>query len=261
MSILGVIPARLKSTRLPRKVLLAETGKPLIQHVYEGARKARRIDRIVVATDDAEVVAACKAFGAEAVMTSPDCACGTDRVAEAAHKFPDAKLVLNIQGDEPEMNGVALDRLVAAMTAPGCDAQMGTIATPWPMDVPVETPGFVKVVTDKNGYALYFSRSVIPHVRDAAAGASAVTAQTGKSGASVTALYRKHVGLYAYRREFLLEFATWPPSALELAESLEQLRAIEAGVRVLVTDAEYVGQEVNTPEDYAAFVKRYKSSH
>jgi len=259
MSVLGVIPARLKSTRLPRKVLLAETGKPLIQHVYEGACKAKLIDRVVIATDDEEVVRACRSFGAQAVMTSPDCACGTDRVAEAARHFPESTLILNVQGDEPEMDGVALDKLVGAMLKPGCNALMGTISTPWPEGVALETPGFVKVVTDREGYALYFSRSVIPHVRDAAAGNLAAQALTGKAGAPVASLYRKHVGLYAYRRDFLLEFATWKPSPLELAESLEQLRAIEAGVKILVAHAEYVGQEVNTAEDYAGFVAREKA--
>jgi 3-deoxy-manno-octulosonate cytidylyltransferase (CMP-KDO synthetase) len=237
--VLAVIPARLASTRLPRKVLLNRTGKPLIQHVWEGAKACDAIDRIVVATDAEEVAMAVQAFGGEAVMTSPACASGTDRVAEAAAGFADAEIIVNVQGDEPEMSSKPLYALVEGMRARP-DAAMGTVAVPWPDEVPVTEPGFVKVVTDQQGNALYFSRSPIPHYRD-----------EGGDRA-----YLKHVGLYAYRAPFLQQFAQLAPTPLEKAEALEQLRALEHGHRIAVFTTEYRGYEVNTPADYEAFVER-----
>ena len=240
MSVLGIIPARLASTRLPRKVLLDRTGKPLIQHVWEGAKACSAIDRIVVATDAEEVVRAVKKFGGEAVMTSPDCASGTDRVAEAARHYPDAEIVVNVQGDEPEMSPEPLTALVKGMKAKP-EAEMGTIVVPWPDEVPLTEPGFVKVVTDRNGYALYFSRSPIPFYRDAG-----------------ERTYVKHVGLYAFRAPFLQKYASLPQTPLEKAEALEQLRALEHGHRIAVFMSRYKGYEVNTPADYEAFVARQK---
>lgn len=240
-NVLAVIPARLASTRLPRKVLLNETGKPLIQHVWEGAKACDAIDRIVVATDAEEVIKAVEAFGGEAVMTSPECASGTDRVAEAASKFPAAEIVVNVQGDEPEMSSKPLYALVEGMKAKP-DAEMGTIAVPWPDEVPLTEPGFVKVVTDRKGYGLYFSRNAIPHYRDAAREQK----------------YLKHVGLYAYRARFLQKYAQLPQTPLEKAEALEQLRALEHGHRIAVFVTEYKGYEVNTAADYEAFVARQK---
>lgn len=236
-SVLAVIPARLASTRLPRKVLLDRTGKPLIQHVWEGAKACPLIDRIVVATDAEEVADAVAAFGGESVITSPECASGTDRVAEAARSLPGYDVILNIQGDEPEMTPEPLATLVEGMRA-NAKAEMGTIAVPWPEGTPLEEPGFVKVVTDSRGYALYFSRSVIPYARQ------------GK------ATLLKHVGLYAYRGAFLQQYCKMPQTPLELTESLEQLRALENGHRIAVFVSKYHGYEVNTPEDYEAFVKR-----
>ena len=206
-NVLAVIPARLASTRLPRKVLLDETGKPLIQHVWEGAKTCEAIDRIVVATDAEEVMKTVEAFGGEAILTSPACASGTDRVAEAAAKFPEAEIVVNVQGDEPEMSSKPLYALVEGMQAKP-DAEMGTIAVPWPSDIPLSEPGFVKVVTDRKGYALYFSRSAIPHYRDG----------------GNKQRYLKHVGLYAYRARFLQRYAQMQQTPLEQAEALEQLR-------------------------------------
>jgi 3-deoxy-manno-octulosonate cytidylyltransferase (CMP-KDO synthetase) len=235
--VLAVIPARLASSRLPGKVLLDRTGKPLIQHVWEGARACPLIDRLIVATDAEPVVRAVEAFGGEAVMTSPDCASGTDRVAEAARHVPDAEIVLNIQGDEPEMTTAPLNALVNGMLADP-QADMGTIAVPWPEDVPESDPGCVKVVTDLRGRALYFSRSPVPYFRDG-------------GGERL-----KHVGLYAYRAEFLQTLAALAPTPLEQAEALEQLRALEHGYSIAVFRCEYQGHEVNTPEDYEAFVAR-----
>jgi 3-deoxy-manno-octulosonate cytidylyltransferase (CMP-KDO synthetase) len=236
-SVLAVIPARLASTRLPRKVLLDRTGKPLIQHVWEGAKACPVIDRIVVATDAEEVAEAVRRFGGESAITSPECASGTDRVAEAARAIPGYDIVLNIQGDEPEMTPEPLTALVEGMRA-NPQAKMGTIAVPWPADASPAEPGFVKVVTDAHGFALYFSRSVIPYARHG------------------EAALLKHVGLYAYRGDFLQQYCAMPQTPLELTEGLEQLRALENGHRIAVFVSRYRGYEVNTPEDYEAFVRR-----
>jgi len=259
--VVAIIPARLASSRLPRKVLLAETGKPLIQHVYEGTAKAQGIDLVVVATDDQEVVDACKTFGAQAVMTSPECASGTDRVAEAATHFPGAKIVLNVQGDEPEMDARVLEALVKVMLEDTSDAEMGTVATPWPSDLPLDVPGNVKVVCDAQGNALYFSRSPIPYIRDAATQDDRLHPQRSLTSAAQKARYRRHIGLYAFRGDALQRFAAMPPSPLEELEALEQLRALDAGWKIRVAEVEYRGMEVNTPEDYAAFVERQKKAN
>jgi 3-deoxy-manno-octulosonate cytidylyltransferase (CMP-KDO synthetase) len=251
MTVLAVIPARLASTRLPRKVLLDRTGKPLIQHVWEGAKACPLIDQIVIATDAEEVFAAVTSFGGQAVMTSPECASGTDRVAEAARNFLNAQVIVNVQGDEPEMTAEPLTALVQGMLATP-DAEMGTIAVPWPAGVPVHEPGFVKVVTDTAGYALYFSRNVIPHYRDTPAATPESPRDDGQPR------YLKHVGLYAYRATFLQHFASLSPTPLERAEGLEQLRALENGHGIAVFLSEYQGYEVNTPADYKAFVARQK---
>ena len=249
MSILAIIPARLTSTRLPRKVLLAATGKPLVQHVYEGVRACPAIDRVVVATDAEEVAAVVRGFGGEAILTSPACASGTDRVAEAMQKLPRARLVINVQGDEPEMTAEPLTALCEGMLARPRSV-MGTIATPWPQEVPLEEPGFVKVVVDARGDALYFSRSPIPFYRDNPHAPAHVSQPDGRSR------YLKHMGLYAFRPRFLREFAQLPPTPLEAAESLEQLRALEHGFKIAVFVSRYAGREVNTPTDYDAFVSR-----
>jgi 3-deoxy-manno-octulosonate cytidylyltransferase (CMP-KDO synthetase) len=250
--VLGIIPARLASSRLPRKVLLDRTGKTLIQHVWEGAKASSGIDKIVVATDAQEVVDAVSAFGGEAVLTSPDCVSGTDRVAEAARHFPDYGIILNIQGDEPEMSPEPLTALVAGMTArrDGEEIKMGTIAVPWPAGVSIHEPGFVKVATDQQGFALYFSRNPIPHYRESAQVAPHENRDDGQPR------YLKHVGLYAFRSGFLQKYAALPQTPLEKSEMLEQLRALEHGHRIAVFLSQYHGYEVNTPADYEAFVAR-----
>ncbi len=247
--VLAVIPARLASTRLPRKVLLDKTGKPLIQHVYEGAKACKLIDQVVVATDAQEVAKVVASFGGESVMTSEACASGTDRVAEAARKFPKATLVINVQGDEPEMSPVPLTALVAGMKKMS-KAMMGTIVTPWPSGVPLNEPGFVKAVLDREGYALYFSRAAIPFYREHPNLPPEGTREDGQPR------FLKHVGLYAFRPTYLQEFAKLPQTPLEKAESLEQLRALENGARIAAFISEYRGYEVNTPADYEAFVAR-----
>jgi len=225
--------------RLPGKPLLAESGKPLVVHTLESARRARCAARVVVATDDARIAAAVRAAGGEAAMTSPDCRSGTDRVAEAARGIPGEDLVLNCQGDEPEVDPAALDALAAAMEADPA-IEMGTLAAPLGAESEAAAPQVVKVVSDARGFALYFSRSPIPFRRDPAGPARAL----------------RHVGVYAFRRAFLERFASLPATPLERTESLEQLRALENGVRIRVVPVDRAPPGVDTREDYDAFVRR-----
>ena len=247
MEILAVVPARFASTRLPGKPLLSDTGLPLICHVVQAARAARRLDRIVVATDDARIYDAVITFGGEAVMTRADHPTGTDRVAEVAADRPEAGIVVNLQGDEPEITGAALDLVIATLQAdPG--APMATLATPIRDAAIYRDPSCVKVVRARSGRALYFSRSPIPHHRDG-------------PPADDSGLALLHLGLYAYRREFLLELAAMPPSPLEGAEKLEQLRVLEAGRPIAVGVVEEPSVGIDTPEDYRRFVERWQAAH
>ena len=234
-----IIPARYASTRLPGKPLLAQTGKPLIQHVVEAVRAARNVRQIVVATDDERIAAAVAAFGGHAVMTRADHACGTDRLAEAAAilGLADEDVVLNVQGDEPDIPAACVDSLVDLLTASG--APMATLATPLAPDRAGD-PNRVKVVLAADGTAMYFSRAKIPHDRDAA----------GRTN------YLLHLGVYAYRVGFLKWFAACPQTPAELSEKLEQLRALETGHKIAVAVVDYDGAGIDTPEDYAAFVRR-----
>lgn len=234
---LGIIPARYGSTRLPGKPLVPLAGKPLVQHVWERARRARRLAGLVVATDDERIATVVTGFGGLAVMTSPGHASGTDRLAEVA-RSRSAALYVNIQGDEPLLDPADVDTLVDGL-ARDPSSPMGTLAVPLADPREAEDPNVVKVVCDATGRALYFSRARIPHPRNP---------ETGTPGAA----WRKHIGIYAYRREFLLEFASWPPTPLETMEGLEQLRALERGgaIRVFPARGRYLG--VDTPEDVAA---------
>ena len=240
MSVIAIIPARYASVRLPGKPLLAETGRPLIQHVVDAVAAAKSVDRIVVATDDSRILQTVEAFGGEAILTSEDCASGTDRLAEAAGKLGLASddIVINIQGDEPEMSGECIDRLVALMTE--TDAPMATLATPLP-DNEARDPNKVKVVCSVAGKAMYFSRSPIPHDRDG-------------TGAD----YLLHLGIYGYRAGFLQTFTSLPPSPGEQTEKLEQLRALEYGYAIAVAVVDYAAHGIDTPADYAAFVARHR---
>jgi 3-deoxy-manno-octulosonate cytidylyltransferase (CMP-KDO synthetase) len=240
-----VIPARMASVRLPGKPLLAETGMPLVVHTWVQARLCQRATRVVVATDDVRIADAVRHHGGEAVMTSAACATGTDRVAEAARACPGPDLILNLQGDEPEIEPRDLDALLEAMEAEP-DVSMGTLAAPLSPDDAV-SPSTVKVVTSVRGDALYFSRAIIPFHRDGATGATAAAAP------------RRHVGVYAFRREFLDGFAALPPTPLERTEMLEQLRALEHGHRIRVVDVTSAPAGIDTPEDYAAFVARWRA--
>lgn len=218
MRIIGVIPARYQSTRLEGKPLADILGKSMVQHVYERARRAACLDDVVVATDDERIRSAVVNFGGKAVMTRPDHRSGTDRVAEVARQM-DAAIVVNIQGDEPMLDPAMLTE-VAAPFRSGTDAGVVTLKKRLVHESAFEDPGVVKVVTDPAGYALYFSRSLIPYPRQ----------RTPRFAVF------EHVGLYAYTRDALMRLAALPPSELEEIESLEQLRALENGIRIVVVE-------------------------
>lgn len=242
-----VIPARLASTRLPQKLLLSDTGKPLIRHTYEAASRAKRPSGVCVATDHEEILRAVEAFGGLARMTNPQAACGTDRVAEIAAEMPDVDIFVNVQGDEPELAGTSID-LVVSLLEGAPDAVMATLATPIRRRDQLEDPASVKVVFDAGSRALYFSRSVIPHPRDW----NDLLLTTDPPH------FFQHVGLYAYRREFLLRLAAMPQSRLEKTEKLEQLRVLEAGYGILVGVVDEPTFGIDTPADYRAFVERHR---
>lgn len=241
-----VIPARLASTRLPRKLLLAETGKPLIQHTYEAARRASRPEGLCVAADHDEIYQVVRAFGGDAQMTDPAAASGTDRVAEVARRMPDYDIFVNVQGDEPEIAGRAIDLAVELLEA-DASASMSTLATPIRSRAQFDDPACVKVVFDRSGRALYFSRSPIPCPREW---------DDRWLTADPPCLYQ-HVGLYAYRRDFLLRLAEMPPSRLEQIERLEQLRVLEAGHAIVVGTIDEPSFGIDTPADYRTFVAKH----
>jgi 3-deoxy-manno-octulosonate cytidylyltransferase (CMP-KDO synthetase) len=236
---LGVIPARYASTRLPGKPLASLAGKPLVQHVWEKARAAKRLGAVIVATEDERIANVVRGFGGEVAMTSPEHATGTDRVAEVARDRREA-IVVNIQGDEPLADPADIDTLVEGLAADDA-AMMATLAVPLDDRRAADDPNVVKVVCDASGRALYFSRALIPWPRN--------VAPIDPSADAPRAAWQQHIGLYAFRRQFLMEFASWPSSALERMEGLEQLRALERGhaIRVLPARGRYLG--VDTPED------------
>jgi len=240
-----VIPARLASTRLPRKLLLAETGKTVLQHTYEAACQAQQPAGVCIAADHAEISSAARKFGAEVIMTSPDAASGADRVAEVAAGLDDVDIIVNVQGDEPEIEPAAID-LVVSLLAENPAAPMATLATPIRSRELLEDPSCVKVVSDINGRALYFSRSVVPHARE----------WRDELLQQEPPLFFQHLGLYAYRREYLLKLSQLPPSALEQTEKLEQLRVLSAGDAILVGVVQQAAPGIDTPADYQAFVAR-----
>jgi len=231
--VVGVIPARWGSTRLPGKSLVSICGKPLIQWVVEGARRSSSLNRLMVATDDARIRDTVERLGVEAVMTRPDHPSGTDRVAEAVAGM-EAEVVINVQGDEPLIDPLLIDRLADRMLADD-SWDMATAAAPFARGEDRADPSLVKVVFDREGRALYFSRAPIPHVRE--------------QHDAEDARHWCHVGIYAYRRAFLEKLVATPPCMLELAERLEQLRALFIGGRILVLPVEEKGRGVDTPED------------
>ena len=237
MLVIGVIPARFASVRFPGKPLAPLAGRPMVLHVWETARAARRLGRVVVATDDARIVACVREAGGEAVMTSPGAASGTDRVAEVARAMP-ADAYVNLQGDEPLMPAENVDRAVDALLAePG--RSLATLAISAGREAAAD-PDCVKVAVARDGRALYFSRSPIPYFRN------------GEPS------YRKHLGIYAYRASTLAEVAALPPSPLERAESLEQLRWLEAGYTIWVGEAAGDSIGVDTPADLANAERRLR---
>ncbi len=245
MAVYGVIPARLQSTRLPRKLLLDQTGRPLIQYVYEAARHVPELTDVLVAADSHEIAAVVQNFGGRCELTREHPS-GTDRIAEVVRRcLPDAEIVVNIQGDEPEIDPASISALVKLLNDEPT-AQMATLATPLQRIEQVEATSCVKVVRAGDGRALYFSRSVIPHCRDRDLAKVLVEEHP----------WLLHIGIYAYRRNFLLQLSQLPPSPLEQLEKLEQLRALEAGARIQVGIVEHRSVGIDTPEDYAAFVNR-----
>jgi 3-deoxy-manno-octulosonate cytidylyltransferase (CMP-KDO synthetase) len=233
--VLAVIPARFGASRFPGKPLAILWGKPLLQHVWERARAAPGIDELAIATDDTRIATAAGGWGASVEMTSADCASGTDRVAEVARRRPDAAIILNIQGDEPELDGDAVGRLLAVMHSEPATT-MGTLAHVEADESALRAPDVVKVGVDAGGVALYFTRRwPVPEPRG---------------------VLLRHVGVYAFTRGFLLEFASWPPGRLEREERLEQLRALERGVRIRVVAGARPFAGIDTPEQLAALERR-----
>lgn len=234
MNITAVIPARYASTRLPGKPLLEIAGKPMIQHVYERAQKAELVNRVIVATDDDRIFDAVKRFGGEAVMTSDAHKSGTDRLAEVASSL-ESDIIVNVQGDEPMIDPDMIDEAIRPLIGDG-SIVMGSLKAEIQDEAELNNPNIVKVVVDKNDFALYFSRYSIPYFRDA----PPVSSPKG---------HFKHIGLYVYRREFLLEYAGLPQTPLEEAEKLEQLRALENGYRIKVPTTRFQSVGVDTEED------------
>jgi 3-deoxy-manno-octulosonate cytidylyltransferase (CMP-KDO synthetase) len=228
--ILGVIPARFASSRFPGKPLATIAGKPMLQHVFERASQARYLTRLVIATDDERIRDAARAFGAPVLMTRSDHASGTDRVAEVA-SADRAEIIVNIQGDEPLIDPAAVDAAALALLADP-DLPMATLKRTIDNPEDISNPNVVKVVTDRFENAIYFSRSPIPYVRE-----------------GCSTLHAKHIGLYVYRRDFLLKYSDLPVGPLEQAERLEQLRALENGYRIRVAETEYDSLGVDTPQD------------
>ena len=224
-------------------MLAADTGKPLVQHVVEQVKKAKRIRNVIVATDDQRIVQALKPFGTIVTMTAPEHQSGTDRIWQVVREWP-GELIVNVQGDEPEIEPETIDGLVERMESSEDD--MATAATPFPAGTDPNDPNLVKVVAGIDGHALYFSRSPIPFRRDAG--------DPENSGGQPA--YYLHLGVYAYRWDFLRDFTSWKPSPLEQTEKLEQLRALEHGRSIYVLKVARATHGIDTPEQYAAFVRR-----
>jgi 3-deoxy-manno-octulosonate cytidylyltransferase (CMP-KDO synthetase) len=260
----AIIPARYDSVRLPGKALLEIAGKPMICWVVERALAARNVARAIVATDDERIFKAVNSAGYEVVMTSRDHASGTDRIAEVAAALPDTEIVVNVQGDEPLVSPLTIERAVEALYERGTGEQgnwgrgkgerateeTGIVTTWEPIASAAEVlnPDVVKIVVDGNGRAVYFSRSPVPYPRDAVRRNGSIE-EALENEPSLLAGFRKHTGLYVYRREVLVAFAKWPQTELERSESLEQLRALEHGVRIQAIKASTSSIGVDTIDD------------
>ncbi|MBN1621164.1 MAG: 3-deoxy-manno-octulosonate cytidylyltransferase [Endomicrobiales bacterium] len=234
--VVGIIPARYGSTRLPAKPLLLVKGKYLIEHVYRQVKKSKKLDDVIIATDDIRIVTAARKFGAKVALTSKSCSSGTDRLAEVAKKIEKkADVLINIQGDEPKISPVLIDKLASELLRDS-DLDMVTAAYPIKNSAELDDPNVVKVVLNKNSNALYFSRYCIPFKREDAVKTS-------------SKLWLKHLGIYGYRRKFLLKYSSWKQTPLEKIEKLEQLRVLENGhkIKVIISRKDSFG--VDTPED------------
>jgi 3-deoxy-manno-octulosonate cytidylyltransferase (CMP-KDO synthetase) len=234
---------------LPDKLLLRDTGRTVLEHTYRAALEARLPEAVVIATDDGEIFREARRFGAEVVMTSERCPSGTDRAAEAILRYPSAEIIVNLQGDEPEINPAAIDRLIESLQSDAL-ASMATLATPIRTRAQLEDPACVKVVFDRAGRALYFSRSAIPHPRQWSD--ELLTAEP--------AHFYQHLGVYAYRRALLLRLAELEPGRTEQLEMLEQLRVLEHGEAIAVVEVDEATRGIDTPADYAAFVARQRAA-
>ena len=260
MKVWVLIPARYGSTRLAGKVLAKDTGKFLIQHTYEQACLAGLADRVIIAADDEKIVAAAESFGAECILTSVEHKSGTDRIAEAVKKIADSNnveptgkeklnaddIIVNLQGDEPEIDPENIDFLAELLiNNPDYPMAMATLAAEFTTPEQIADPNIVKVILDSKDRAIYFSRAPIPYDRE-------------KAGIGGIQQYLRHIGIYAYRKEFLLKITALSQSPLETTEKLEQLRAIENGFAILVGKVKHTCDGIDTPEQYAAFVARQK---
>jgi len=243
-----VIPARLESTRLPRKLLLRETGKSLLRHTYEAASQAELPETVLVAADHAELAEEVKSFGGNVELTDPLAENGTDRVAEIANLMGDFEVFVNVQGDEPEISARSIDQLVHSL-AKHPDTPMATLATPIHDRRRLDDPNCVKVVFDNSGRAMYFSRSAVPFARD----------WSDDYLSADPPMFYQHLGIYAYRREFLLKIPRLPKTRLEQLEGLEQLRVLEAGYSIQIAVVNETSKGIDTEDDYAEFVKRFEN--
>jgi 3-deoxy-manno-octulosonate cytidylyltransferase (CMP-KDO synthetase) len=251
-SIIAVIPARYGSTRFPGKALALIKDRPMIQWVYERTKRSSLINRVIVATDDNRILETVKSFGGEGVMTSPMHPTGTDRIAEVARNI-DCDIVVNVQGDEPLIRHEMIDQAIAPLVNDNT-IPMGTLCRKIESRDEAFDPNVVKVVFDKNGFALYFSRAPIPWDREGWSGRNDLRDLPYRD------VMYKHIGLYVYRRAFLLDYAHMPQTALEDAEKLEQLRALEHGYRVRTVVTEYESFGVDIPDDLGKILHRLKES-
>ncbi len=253
MKITAVIPARYASTRFPGKALADIGGRPMIQHVYERASRSQLVGRVIVATDDSRIATVVTQFGGEVIMTSAEHETGTDRLAEVATQL-DSDIIVNVQGDEPLIDPAMIDLAIEPLLE-DATIQMGTVKTRIKCLHDFLSPNVVKVVTDNRGNALYFSRSPLPFFRDKWKDLKDESFCCGRL------LCYKHVGLYVYRRDFLLKFASMPPTFLEIAEKLEQLRALENGTAIRVVETEFESLGVDTPDDLHKAQEQYRKLH
>ncbi|MFZ2864465.1 MAG: 3-deoxy-manno-octulosonate cytidylyltransferase [Ignavibacteriaceae bacterium] len=244
--VLGIIPARFASTRLMGKPLADIGGKSLLQHTFEGASKSKLVNKIVIAVDDEQVAKTARKFGAPVIMTPKDCPTGSDRIAIAAKEFPRADIVVNIQGDEPFISGMMIDQAIEPLIFDP-NVNVSTLVKLIDNVEELESPSVVKVVFDYKNFALYFSRSPIPFVRDA---------NNPKEMLETADIY-KHIGLYVYRKEYLFKFTQLEPTDLEQLEKLEQLRMLENGFKIKIVETEFDSFSVDTPEDLEKARKIY----